>query len=429
MKLNQLPPAEQLVRAMARIYENKMTTTSGGNLSIRDENGDIWITPSGIDKGNLRPADICRIGPDGTATGPHKPSVEWPFHAAIYKRRPDLGAVLHAHPPALVAFSLTRSLPDIRLAAPISRLLSPLSLATYALPGSQTLGANIASEFEKGFDIVLLENHGMVVGAKDMTEAYMQFESLERAAVMEINARGIGKPRLLAADDIGPTGSGEECGKPACVADKGEAPGQTGRQEMLEMIRRSLRQGLFGAALGTCSLRCDETGFLITPDGIDRAEMEAGDLLFIRQGQSTPPSSTARLHQLIYEKQPGIQAILGALPVHAMAFGITDVTLDPRTIPESLIMLKRIKTVPLGWAYREQEQLAAAFSKVTPVIIVENGQILATGASLLEAFDRLEVAEATAQSIIHAQSIGAIVHISDSEVSELDEAFGLGLNA
>ena len=115
MKFNLLHPADQLVMIMQRIYQYGMTTTSGGNLSIRDDNGDVWITPSGIDKGSLTRDDMCRVTPDGQVYGPHRPSVELPFHLDIYKRRSDLSAILHAHPPTMVAFSLARRIPDIRL--------------------------------------------------------------------------------------------------------------------------------------------------------------------------------------------------------------------------------------------------------------------------------------------------------------------------
>ena len=107
MKFNLLHPADQLVMIMQRIYQYGMTTTSGGNLSIRDDNGDVWITPSGIDKGSLTRDDMCRVTPDGQVYGPHRPSVELPFHLDIYKRRSDLSAILHAHPPTMVAFSST----------------------------------------------------------------------------------------------------------------------------------------------------------------------------------------------------------------------------------------------------------------------------------------------------------------------------------
>lgn len=112
MNFNLLHPRDQLVTIMNRIYHNGMTTLSSGNLSIRDENGDVWITPSGIDKGALAPGDMMCVRADGTTEGPHRPSSELPFHRAVYRQRPDLQAIVHAHPPALVSFSIVRQVPD-----------------------------------------------------------------------------------------------------------------------------------------------------------------------------------------------------------------------------------------------------------------------------------------------------------------------------
>ena len=120
MRFDLLHPADQLVMIMDRIYQYGMTTTSGGNLSIKDSNGDIWITPSGVDKGTLTRKDMIRVTADGEIIGNHKPSVELPFHQTIYKLRPDLKAVLHAHPPTLVAFSLARKIPDTHLVPGVS---------------------------------------------------------------------------------------------------------------------------------------------------------------------------------------------------------------------------------------------------------------------------------------------------------------------
>jgi L-fuculose-phosphate aldolase len=92
METGWLHPRDELVETMRRIYRYKMTTTSGGNLSILDPDGSIWITPSRVDKGELQPADIVCVQPDGRMSGLHAPSSEFPFHREIYRRRPDLKA-------------------------------------------------------------------------------------------------------------------------------------------------------------------------------------------------------------------------------------------------------------------------------------------------------------------------------------------------
>src|SRR3954454_17636367 len=108
-------PRDEIMRTMERIYRYRMTTTSGGNISIRDDDGDIWMTPARLDKGSLRREDIVRVRGDGSVEGLHRPSSEFPFHKAIYDARPDVRGIVHAHPVALVAFSICRKVPDTRL--------------------------------------------------------------------------------------------------------------------------------------------------------------------------------------------------------------------------------------------------------------------------------------------------------------------------
>jgi len=428
MEFEMLHPADQLVLMMDRIYKGGLTTTSGGNLSILDDNGDIWITPSGIDKGTLTRHDMCCVKPDGTVLGPHKPSVELPFHATVYKRRPDLHAVLHAHPPALVAFSLARVLPNTRLVANAWRTLGNITMADYAVPGSQTLGDNIAKEFENGFDIVVMENHGVVIGAGDLFHAFMKFETLETTANLDIYARSLGTPKSLQENEVNLTATRDHLTMDEFVPNKHSSEECEARRDMINLIHRSYRQHLFVSTQGTYSVRLSDGSFIITPYGLDRAYMEEGDLVLIKNGmkeQGKIPSRSVMLHQKIYEHNPDIHSVLGANPPHAMAFAVTDAEFDPRTIPESYIMLRQIEKVPFSSMYLKRDELATMFSTKTPVLICENNQILATGTSLINAFDRLEVTEATAHSILLAKSIGPLVHITPEEVDDIDVAFHL----
>lgn len=157
MNIQYIHPADQLVMFMQRIYDKGLTTMSGGNLSIRDTEGNIWITPAGIDKGTLTRRDIICVRPDGTCEGPHKPSSELPFHQSVYRQRPELNAVLHAHPPALVAFSIVRKLPNLDLIPTVRQICKDAKIATYAVPGSQALGAEIGKVFAQDCNIALLE--------------------------------------------------------------------------------------------------------------------------------------------------------------------------------------------------------------------------------------------------------------------------------
>ena len=165
MNFNLMHPAEQIVLLLNRVYQKGLTTTSGGNLSIMDSEGNIWITPSGIDKGSLSPSDICKVLPDGTVIGKYKPSVELPFHKLVYETRPDVSAVLHAHPPALVSYSLIREVPNANIIPTPHQVCGPVGIAKYEVPGSDALAKRIVGEIKKGFNVVVMENHGVITCA------------------------------------------------------------------------------------------------------------------------------------------------------------------------------------------------------------------------------------------------------------------------
>jgi len=428
MNINYIHPADQLVMFMQRIYDKGMTTTSGGNLSIMDDDGNIWITPAGVDKGTLTSSDIICVKPDGTCVGPHRPSSELPFHAAVYKMRPDLKAVLHAHPPALVSFSIVRQCPDLDLLPSVRKICQNVKIAVYAVPGSDELGQNIGACFADGCDIVLLENHGVCIGAKDMFTAFQRFETLDYAANLEILANRIGETKSLPDEAYLVTLTNTHLKMDDFIPNSHSSEELAARRDMITLIHRSYRQGLFTATHGTYSVRLSDGSFIITPFGMDRAYMQEDDLVRVKAGMKElgkVPSRAVSLHQKIYDVHPEIHAILLAHPVHAMAFAVTDTKFDPRTIPESYILLRDVKRLPYGKIYTHQEETAREFGVACPAVMVENECVIVTGETLLQAFDRLEVMESTAHSIINSMAIGKIVHISQNEVEDLKVAFKL----
>jgi len=428
MKLEFLHPADQLVMFMDRIYHYGMTTTSGGNLSIKDENGDIWITPSGIDKGSLTRADMCQVKPDGTIIGPHKPSVELPFHSKIYQIRPDLKAILHAHPPTLVAFSLARKIPNTSLIATAKDVCGEVSMAKYDVPGSTQLGDNIAEEFEKGYNTVMMENHGVVCGATDLFKAFMAFETLDFCGRIEIDAEKLGTPRPLTDEQIAMnkfyTAPILDEYVPSVITSEERAA----RRDLCRLVHRSYDQKLFNSSQGTYSVKLSDGSFLITPYQKDRKYIEPEDIVHIKGGMreiGKIPSRATTLHQKIYDNHPAVKSIINAHPPGIISFSITDTEFDSRTIPESYIQLRDVKRLPYMSSYRDEEGTVATFGPKTPAIILDNQCVIVTGNSLLNAFDRLEVLEYSATAIIACRDIGDIVLISPEEVDVIEEAFNL----
>jgi L-fuculose-phosphate aldolase len=428
MDFSLLHPADQLVMIMDRIYTRGMTTTSGGNLSIRDHAGNVWITPAGVDKGTLTRGDIVCITHDGKTLGSHAPSSELPFHLAVYGARPDLHAVLHAHPNALVAFSIVRKLPSLRLFPSVARSCEGVAMAQYDLPGSGRLGEKIAEQFASGADIVLLENHGLVIGGESLFRAFMTFETLESSAHLETVAKRLGTVRELESSQLTITETTHHLTMDDIEFNTRSTEELAARRDMVTLIQRSYRQGLFNATNGTYSVRLSDGSMLITPYNKDRAYLQVEDLVRVKDGMKERgkiPSRAVLLHEEIYRFHPGIKAILVAHPLHLMAFAITDALFDPRTIPESYILLREIRKVPFEMIYRDIESFAKELDERTPALLVENDSVITTGDTLLKAFDRLEVAEATATSLYLSRAIGEVVHIKKREIGELHKAFGL----
>lgn len=421
-------PVEQINVIIGRIYRSGMTTTSGGNISIRDENGDIWITPSGVDKGNLTTKDIICVKPDGTVIGPHKPSSELPFHRAIYKIRPELKALIHAHPPALVAFSIVGKVPDTKIVPQAHNIIGDVGFAPYGCPGSEELGEKIANEFKnKNYRAVIMENHGVVLGGTDMMDAYQRFETLEFCCRTIVNAKRLGKVNYLTDEQVSQYVNHIPAKVPYFMDINHPSDERAIRSEMVNIIRRSCDQGLMISTYGTVSVRWKENDFLITPSNVARWDIVPEDIVQIKNGMAESgkiPSRSVALHQRIYQKNPHINSIIVTQPINLMAHAVSGSKFDVRTIPESWIFLKDVPSIPFGLIYNEIEAVAEMF-KDNRVVLVENDSVFVTGDKLLSTFDYLEVAEFSANSLVMAATIGDLQPIGNEEIEELRVAFNV----
>lgn len=422
-----LHPRDEIMQTMERIYRYRMTTTSGGNLSIRTGEGETWITPARIDKGSLTRNDIVCVAADGQSTGSHRPSSEFPFHRAIYQARPDLQAIVHAHPVALVAFSICGQTPNTRLFHQARFVCGEPAFAPYALPGSEQLGRHIADQFAAGAHCVILENHGVVVGGATLAEAYQRFETLEFAAKTIIKARWLGEVRYLSDEQLA-LAERRRIDLPAVEFPTATCAERELRRQLCEFVQRGYRQRLLISTEGSFSARVDDEAFLITPSQRDRSSLGIEDLVLVRGNawQAGPrPSRAALAHAAIYRRYPEIQSIVFAHPVNATAFSVTSTPLDARTIPESYIFLRDIVRVPYGVQYRMTGEIADHVSPRSPAVLLENDGVLVTGTSILDTFDRLEVLETTAEAIINSRPLGTIAPMSAGVIAELRKAFGM----
>lgn len=424
-------PAEQICIIISRIYRGGMTTTSGGNISIMDENGDMWITPTGIDKGSLKVSDIMCVKADGTIIGPHRPSSEYPFHRALYKIRPNLHAVIHAHPPGLVTFSITKQTPNTNILPQVKDVCGPIGFAPYDVPGSENLGKSIAGEFKKNPDYkaVIMENHGIVLMGDDIADAYQRFETLELCARTIINAKTLGEPTYLTDEQIAMHKSHLSGNNFRHFMDvRHPSEERAIRTEIVKIVRRACNQKLMSSSYGTVSVRWKGDDFLITPAGVQRWDIDEDDIVQVKDGMieaGKKASHAVALHQEIYRRNPDINAIIMTQCPSLMGFVTTDTKFDVRTIPETWIFLQDVQKFPFASQFDNVGEIADAL-KSRPCVFLANDSVLVATDTLMNAFDRLEVAEFAAKSLILAKPMGKLHPITDKEIDDLRVAFHVG---
>ena len=192
---------EHVVRVCRRLHAAGLIAGQDGNVSVRLASGVILITPSGASKVDVQEADLVEIGLDGSPrSGAGTPSSEVEMHLRIYKRRPDVTAVVHAHPPVATGFGVAGlDFMDDVLPEAIF-LLGGVPLVPFAMPGTPALGDALEPYLFR-HDAFLLANHGATTVGPSLLLAHQRMESLEHTARILLTARTLGHVNVLAPHD------------------------------------------------------------------------------------------------------------------------------------------------------------------------------------------------------------------------------------
>ena len=191
----------EIIEYGKRCGEKNFTPGYSGNISTRFEEG-MLITTSGSSNGYLSESDIVYTDFTGKSLEEgKKPSSEKFLHIEIYKKRPEINYIIHVHAPYLSSFASAGK----DLMAPIMAenvfYFGGIPLAKYALPSTMQLVENTVKFFDK-YDAVLMENHGFIVAAKTMNDAYMKLELAESYAQVVLNTYILGGAKLLTQKEV-----------------------------------------------------------------------------------------------------------------------------------------------------------------------------------------------------------------------------------
>ena len=190
---------QQIIAAGKRLIHEGYTTHTWGNISLRGADGRIYITPSSMDYDKITEQDVVVLDPEGNVLeGTRKPSIEKDLHTEIYRRRPEVGAIVHTHPMESQAFACMQEEIPLITDAAVMTLRDTVRTAPYGLPGSKELAANCADTLGTEAMAVLLANHGAVCLGKDLEAAFKTARVLELTAELcrKIRSTG-GRPEAL----------------------------------------------------------------------------------------------------------------------------------------------------------------------------------------------------------------------------------------
>jgi L-fuculose-phosphate aldolase len=186
-----------IVEVCRRLYAAGLIAGQDGNVSVRLQSGNVLVTPAGLCKVDVTPEDLVELDASGHAVSRGRAaSSELQMHLRIYSRRPDVHAVVHAHPPTATGFGVAGLdfmddvLPEIIF------LLGGVPLVPYAAPGTAAL-SDALEPYLAGHDGFLLANHGATTVGSSLLLAHQRMESLEHTARILLTARQLGRVNVL----------------------------------------------------------------------------------------------------------------------------------------------------------------------------------------------------------------------------------------
>jgi len=188
---------EEIVRFGRLMHQAGMVAATDGNLSSRLHDGNILCTPTMMSKGLMEPDDLVVVDSQGhKISGRRNVSSELAVHLLIYRRRPDVGAVVHAHPPTATGFAAAGIALDRALVSEIVVTLGSVPLANYECPGTPEL-ADALAPLIADHDAILMANHGVVTCGADLQNAFMNMETVEHYAKIALVTYQLGKQQPL----------------------------------------------------------------------------------------------------------------------------------------------------------------------------------------------------------------------------------------
>ena len=191
-----------IVRFGAMLHQCGFIAATDGNLSVRLDKGRVLVTPTGMSKGMMTPSDLVIVDMDGNKVkGRREVTSEIGMHLLIYRMRPDVNGIVHAHPRTATGFAAAGMALNQPLVCEVVIGLGLIPLAPYGTPGTPELARTLEPLIPQ-YDAILMANHGVVTYGPDLQSAYMKMETVEHFAQITLVTHILGQQNLLECENV-----------------------------------------------------------------------------------------------------------------------------------------------------------------------------------------------------------------------------------
>ena len=191
-----------ILRYGKMLHDRGFVAASDGNLSVRLDSGRLLVTPTGMSKGMMRTSDLVTVDTEGRrVAGRRDVTSELGMHLLIYRLRPDVKAIVHAHPATATGFAASGMDLTQPLVCEVVIGLGSIPLARYGTPGTTEL-ADALAPLVPQYNAILMANHGVVTYGDTLEQAYMRMETVEHFARIALVAHMLGKGQPLGVQEV-----------------------------------------------------------------------------------------------------------------------------------------------------------------------------------------------------------------------------------
>ncbi|WP_148414728.1 class II aldolase/adducin family protein [Haloferax sp. KTX1] len=425
-----------------RMLADGLTKGTGGNISVRADDGTVAISPSGMPYDEIEPEDVPILDIDGErVAGDRKPSSEFRMHTDVLRQREDVGAVVHNHSPYASTFaSIDEPVgPSHYLIAFIG---DEIPVASYETYGTAELADVAVETLGDDYNACLLENHGVLATGATAEEAYEVALMVEYCARIHYQARSVGEPSLLPDEEIdtlldrfadyGQTQSADEDGSEPTGDDRVPADRLSDlashRSAVSEFGREMLHQGLTEGTGGNISAQADDLA-AISPSGMPYDEIEPEDVPVVTlDGEwvagDRKPSSEVRMHTGILRERDDAGAVVHNHSPYASTFASLG---EPIPASHYLIAFAGDEIPVAGYETYGTQGLAdlalEALGDDYNACLLENHGVVAVGDSVAEAYEVALMVEYCARIHYQALNIGEPSLLPGEEIDTLLDRF------